>query len=178
MNTIKILLIIYFTFFISSLLKANDLNYEKIGQWNITLNNPVQMVDKSRIMTLFNGGTITFKDGGGKIRDCVEDGHVYSRSVDVNIRCYVEMDDNSTILLEYVAKLVVAESFWDKFGKGEIITPGDGLNYWFGEFKLATMSEKYSWVNDNIIVGKGLEIKAETSEGHGYALYDLYALKH
>ena len=40
------------------------------------------------------------------------------------------------------------------------------------------MSEKYSWVNDNIIVGKGLEIKAETSEGHGYALYDLYALKH
>ena len=91
------------------------------------------MVDKSRIMTLFNGGTITFKDGGGKIRDCVEDGHVYSRSVDVNIRCYVEMDDNSTILLEYVAKLVLAESFWDKFGKGEIITPGDGLNYWFGE---------------------------------------------
>ncbi len=37
--------------FLMTAANANDMKYEKIGQWNIALDNPTQMVDKSRIMT-------------------------------------------------------------------------------------------------------------------------------
>ena len=165
--------------FLMTVANANDMKYEKIGQWNIALDNPTQMVDKSRIMTLFTGGTIALADGGGIIKACIEDGHLYARSIDVNIRCYVELDDNSTMLLEYVAKLVPDETFWDLFPKGVLTTPPNiGLKYWTGEFKMATVSEKYAWVNDNVIVGIGLELQGMKDGKAGYALYDLYALKH
>ena len=58
----KIITILSTLFFIS-LAEADEMKYEKIGQWNIALDNPTQMVDKSRIMTLFTGGTITLGDG-------------------------------------------------------------------------------------------------------------------
>ena len=175
----KYMITILSLFFIFTSVNANELKYEKIGQWNIALDNPTQMVDKSRIMTLFTGGTITFGDGGGVLKACIEDGHLYARSIDVNIRFYVELDDNSTMLLEYVAKLVPDETFWDLFPKGVLTTPPNvGLKYWTGEFKMATVSEKYAWVNDNVIVGIGLELQGMKDGKDGYALYDLYALKH
>jgi len=39
---------------------------------------------------------------------------------------------------------------------------------------MSTTSEKYSWVNDYVIVGDGLSLKGPSESGPGEVVYDLY----
>ena len=86
------------------------------------------------------------------------------------------MPDKSKIYLEYSSKLTPDETFWDKITSDKSISaPNNGLKYWFAEFKMKTTSEKYSWVNEHIFLGKSIELLGDTSvQGKGRAFYDLY----
>ena len=54
------------------------------------------------------------------------------------------------------------------------MTPNNGVSLWIAEFKMLTTSEAYSWVNDHVFIGHGLEIYGPSEAGPGKVIYDLY----
>ena len=96
--------------------------------------------------------------------------------LEFDLRCHVTMDDGAVLLMSYAGVIVQAPTFWDAlFGEGA--SPGNGISYWVSRKKMSTTSEKYSWVNDYIIVGDGKFLKGPSEAGPGQVVYDLYRIK-
>ena len=177
----KKILIILLSFFLS--LKCfSNLDYEKIGQWDLNIDaSTFGMTSNSTYTTYFPGGKIKVKNGEGDIKFCIEDATLLDATRMIfEIECYVKMDDNSVLFVEYNVKVTKDSSFDQKIGDGSKITaPNNGLKYFFAEFKMKTTSEKYNWINDNIIIGKGLELRGSSKDDPplGRAFYDLYIFK-
>ena len=175
----KIIFTIFLIFFSISNLSA-ELNYKKVGQWDLNMGRAnFAMTSGTWWVDVMQGGTLSLGKDKGEIHTCIEDGYTYNEPrnlIWVELECSITMPDKSKIYLEYSSKLTPDETFWDKITSDKSISaPNNGLKYWFAEFKMKTTSEKYSWVNEHIFLGKSIELLGDTSgQGKGRAFYDLY----
>ena len=88
------------------------------------------------------------------------------------------MDDKAPGIMEYVAILIGNEELTKNFDEGKpIFPPRNGLSHWYGHFEFKTSSEKYSWINDQIYLGKGIEMRGPNNPKGGAAQYKLYKLQ-
>ena len=155
---------------------AAGLQLEPVGSVNLEFHS-TGIVDNQRIMGTFMGGTITLGDGQGTVQGCVEDGYVRGNgNIEFDLRCHVTMDDGAVLLMSYAGVIVQTPTFWDAL-LGAGASPGNGMSYWVSRKKMSTTSEKYSWVNDYIIVGDGKFLKGPSEAGPGQVVYDLYRIK-
>jgi hypothetical protein len=155
---------------------AAGLQLEPVGSVNLEFHS-TGIVDNQRITGTFMGGTITLGDGQGTVQGCVEDGYVRGNgNIEFDLRCHVTMDDGAVLLMSYAGVIVQTPTFWDAL-LGAGASPGNGMSYWVSRKKMSTTSEKYSWVNDYIIVGDGKFLKGPSEAGPGQVVYDLYRIK-
>tara|TARA_Y100000588_G_scaffold354302_1_gene408443 strand:- start:351 stop:890 length:540 start_codon:yes stop_codon:yes gene_type:complete len=156
---------------------AAGLQLEPVGSVNLEFHS-TGITDNQRITGTFMGGTITLGDGQGTVQGCIEDGYVRgSGNIEFDLRCHVTMDDGAVLLMSYAGVIVQTPTFWDAL-LGAGASPGNGMSYWVSRKKMSTTSEKYSWVNDYIIVGDGKFLKGPSEAGPGQVVYDLYRIKH
>jgi hypothetical protein len=155
---------------------AAGLQLEPVGSVNLEFHS-TGIVDNQRITGTFMGGTITLGDGQGTVQGCIEDGYVSEKgNIEFDLRCHVTMDDGAVLLMSYAGVIVQTPTFWDAL-LGAGASPGNGMSYWVSRKKMSTTSEKYSWVNDYIIVGDGKFLKGPSEAGPGQVVYDLYRIK-
>ncbi len=152
---------------------------EPVGELKFDLKSGTG-TEGSRITGIFGPGTITFNSGGGGTVDsCVEDGYVKkSGAIDFSIWCHVTLDDAKTLLIKYAGTIVGGEDFYDRFSKGEVMGPGNGMSFWFNELKMLTGSEKYGWLNTEMFVGEGVALSNAINGKPGIVHYKLYKLAH
>jgi len=161
--------------FLATSASAAGLQLEPVGKLNLEFHGTA-LTDNQRITGTFLGGTITLGDGQGTIHGCVEDGYVReSGNIEFDLRCHATLDDGSGLLIHYAGVIVQSPTFWDEL-LGAGASPGNGINYWVSRKKMSTTSEKYSWVNDYVIVGDGKFLKGPSESGPGQVIYDLYKL--
>ena len=154
---------------------AAGLQLEPVGSVNLEFHSTA-ITDNQRITGTFMGGTITLGDGQGTVQGCVEDGYVRGNgNIEFDLRCHVTMDDGAALLMSYAGVIVQTPTFWDAL-LGAGASPGNGMSYWVSRKKMSTTSEKYSWVNDYVIVGDGKFLKGPSEAGPGQVVYDLYRL--
>lgn len=154
---------------------AAGLQLEPVGSVNLEFHSTA-VTDNQRITGTFMGGTITLGDGQGTVQGCVEDGYVRGNgNIEFDLRCHVTMDDGAALLMSYAGVIVQTPTFWDAL-LGAGASPGNGMSYWVSRKKMSTTSEKYSWVNDYVIIGDGKFLKGPSEAGPGQVVYDLYRL--
>jgi len=173
LNGIKTLITSLAVFFVAISANAAGLKLEPAGSLNLEFHTTA-LTDNQRITGTFMGGTITLGDGQGTVQACIEDGYLREGgNILFDLRCHATMDDGSALVISYHGVIMPSPTFWDAlFGDGA--SPGNGINYWVSEKKMSTTSEKYSWVNDYVIVGDGLILKGPSESGPGEVVYDLY----
>ena len=161
--------------FLATSASAAGLQLEPAGSLNLEFHSTAT-TDNQRITGTFMGGTINFSDGQGTIQGCVEDGYVRGNgNIEFDLRCHATMDDGAALLISYTGVIVPSPTFWDAL-LGSGAAPGNGINYWVSRKKMSTTSEKYSWVNDYIIVGDGKMLRGPSESGPGEVIYDLYRI--
>ena len=161
--------------FLATSASAAGIQLEPIGSFNIALTT-AGVTDNQRITGTFMSGTITLGDGQGTVQACVEDGYIREKgNLEFDLRCHATMDDEAPLLISYEGVIVQSPTFWDAL-MGEGASPGNGINYWVSRKKMSTTSEKYSWVNDHVIIGHGLFLSGPSESGPGKVVYDLYKL--
>ena len=154
---------------------AAGLQLEPVGSVNLEFHSTA-VTDNQRITGTFMGGTITLGDGQGTVQGCIEDGYVRGNgNIEFDLRCHVTMDDGAALLMSYAGVIVQTPTFWDAL-LGAGASPGNGMSYWVSRKKMSTTSEKYSWVNDYVIIGDGKFLKGPSEAGPGQVVYDLYRL--
>ena len=151
----------------------------QVGELKFDLNG-ASSTEGSRITGNFGPGSITFKSGGGgTVETCVEDGYIKKNgTTDFEIWCHVMLDDKKSLLIKYAGSIVGGADFYERFVNGEIVKPGDGMEFWFNELKMLTSSEKYSWVNDTMFIGEGVALSNAIKDKPGIVHYKLYKLVH
>ena len=155
---------------------AAGIQLEPIGSFNIALTT-AGVTDNQRITGTFMSGTITLGDGQGTVQACVEDGYIREKgNLEFDLRCHATMDDGAVLLISYRGTIVPDATFWDVLMSGGTVTKGAGFKYWVSQKKMSTTSEKYSWLNDYIIVGDGKMLRGPSESGPGEVVYDLYRL--
>ena len=172
-------------FIIFCLLPFNLLNVatavtktKQIGEVNITIKTPITVVEQAQAINYFDNGSVTIGNAKADVESCIEKFSFRKKSIKVDLRCYIVMDDKSPGIMEYVAILIGNEELTQNFDKGvSIFPPKNGLKYWQGHFEFKTSSEKYSWINDQTYLGKGVEMRGPNSEQGGLAKYTLYELQ-
>ena len=153
-------------------------NIEKIGQVNITIKTPITIVEQAQAINYFDNGSVTIGSAKANVESCIEKFSFRKKSIKVDLRCYIIMDDKSPGIMEYEAILIGNEELNKNFDKGvSIFPPKNGLKYWQGHFEFKTSSEKYSWINDQTYLGKGVEMRGPNSQQGGLAKYTLYKLQ-
>ena len=167
-------------FLLSTNLYSSELNYKRIGEWNIEIPfGFTNMLNDNSLTTLFNNsGRITIKNESGNINSCIEKGYLHGKNnISSSFRCHVTMNNKAVIFIEYNYVLRTSQEFWDMWSKGaEMSPPNKGVDYFFAEFKMMSSDESYSWLNGNIIIGKGKFLRGPTEKNVGLAKYDLYSL--
>ena len=175
LNRIKTLITLVAVVFLATSANAAGLKLEPAGSLNLEFHSTA-LTDNQRITGTFMGGTITLGDGQGTVQACVEDGYVREGgNILFDLRCHATMDDGAALLISYSGVIVPSPTFWDAL-LGSGAAPGNGINYWVSRKKMSTTSEKYSWVNDFVIVGDGKFLKGPSESGPGQVIYDLYKL--
>ena len=151
---------------------------EKIGEVNITIKTPITVVEQSQAINYFDNGSVTIGNAKADVESCIEKFSFRKKSIKVDLRCYIIMDDKSPGIMEYEAILIGNEELNKNFDNGvSIFPPKNGLKYWQGHFEFKTSSEKYSWINDQTYLGKGVEMRGPNSKQGGLAKYTLYKLQ-
>ena len=173
MKIIKPIVTVIAAVFLATSAHAGGLQLELAGSLNLEFHSTA-LTDNQRITGTFMGGTVTLGDGQGTVQACIEDGYVREGgNILFDLRCHATMDDGSALVISYAGVIMPSPTFWDAL-LGDGASPGNGINYWVSEKKMSTTSEKYSWVNDYVIVGDGLSLKGPSESGPGEVVYDLY----
>ncbi len=151
---------------------------QEIGEVQIGLKTPITVVEQAQAINYMDSGTVSVADAKANVISCIEKFSFRKKSIKVDLRCYIEMDDKSPGIMEYVAILIGNEELDKSFEQGvSIFPPNNGLKHWYGNFEFKTSSEKYSWINDQIYLAKGFEMRGPKSSKGGVARYKLYKLE-
>jgi hypothetical protein len=173
-SLVKTFLAVMVAAFLATSASAAGLQLQPTGSLNLEFHS-TGTTDNQRITGTFMGGTINLGDGQGTVQACIEDGYLQSAgNINFDLRCHVTMDDGVVILISYAGVIVTGPTFWDVLLGGGAASPNNGIKLWVAELKMATTSEKYSWVNDHVFVGHGLVLKGPSESGPGEVVYDLY----
>ena len=84
------------------------------------------------------------------------------------------MDDNSGLRLQYYGRIVPGKGFWEKIETGETAKVNSGIESWFTGVVFRTKSKKYSFLNNELIVGKGTSLTFPKGKRSGSVNYDFY----
>ena len=79
------------------------------------------------------------------------------------VLCTAKMDDGSLIVAKYEGKLKLNEKGLEKMASGELINNGDAT--WSTAPQFQTTSEKYSWMNDYMFIGRVMELQMPNENG-------------
>ena len=151
---------------------------KEVGTVIVGLKTPVTVVEEAQAINYMDSGSVELGDAKAKVVSCIEKFSFRKKSLKVDLRCYIVMDDNAPGIMEYVAILIGNEELTKNFDEGKsIFPPRNGLSHWYGHFEFKTSSEKYSWINDQIYLGKGIEMRGPNSPKGGMAKYKLYKLQ-
>tara|TARA_A100001011_G_scaffold391522_1_gene477169 strand:+ start:1064 stop:1606 length:543 start_codon:yes stop_codon:yes gene_type:complete len=168
-----------FLFFLPTIFAAptNPAKLELIGSFQFDL-NATYMIDDYKMFSDFGPGKIKFIDGGsGTVKVCNEITDVISnnkKTIALAVSCEIIMDDNSGLRLQYYGRIVPGEGFWEKIEPGETAKVNDGIDSWFTGVVFRTKSEKYSYLNNELIVGKGTSLAFPKGKKKGSVSYDFY----
>ena len=170
----------FFTFFWMQVNFAETTEQPKLeylGSFQFDL-NATYMIDDYKMFSDFGPGKIKFKDGGGGIANvCNEITDVISnekKTIALAVACEIVMDDNSGLRLQYYGRIVPAEGFWEKIEQGETAKVSDGIDSWFTGVVFRTNSKKYSYLNNELIVGKGMSLTFPQGKRSGSVNYNFY----
>ena len=103
-------------------------------------------------------GTLTLANGDkGKIASpCADYGNVQKeRSLDLEVKCSIIMEDGSELYLFYGGKQIMDEKSDRLIKEGKTLTAKNGIDYWISAPLIRTSSEKYDYMNYIQLIGKG-----------------------
>ena len=157
--------------------KNNPAKLQYLGSFQFDL-NATYFIDDYKMFSDFGPGTIKFKDGGsGKVKVCNEITDVISndkKTIALTVSCEIIMSDNSGLRLQYFGRIVPGEGFYEKVEPGKTAKINDGIDSWFTGVVFRTKSEKYSYLNNELIVGRGTSLTFPKGKRKGSVNYDLY----
>ena len=119
-------------------------------------------------------GNLTLANGDkGKIASpCADYGNLQKeRTIDLEVRCSITMEDGSELYLFYGGKMIMDEKSDKLNEEGKVLTPKNGLEYWIAAPLIRTTSEKYDYMNYIQLIGKG---KKAIMSSPISVTYDLY----
>ena len=119
-------------------------------------------------------GTLTLANGDkGKVASpCADYGKLQkARTIDLDVRCSVSMEDGSELYLFYGGKMIFDEKSDKLNEEGKVLTPENGLKYWVSAPLIRTSSEKYGYMNDIQLIGIGKNAKMAPPISATYELY-------
>ena len=155
----------------------NPAKLEYMGSFQFDL-NATYMIDDFKMFSDFGPGKIKFKKGGnGKVNVCNEISDVISndkKTIALAISCEIIMDDNSGLRLQYYGRIVPGKGFYEKIEPGETAKINDGIDSWFTGVVFRTKSKKYSYLNNELIVGRGTSLSFPKGKRKGSVNYDFY----
>ena len=88
-----------------------------------------------------------------------------------NVRLLAEMDDDSFLFMRYGGRTRPNEIYTEKAAKGEVVN-GDEV-YFMIQPSFETSSLKYSWLNENIFVGKMTSVLMPNAGADGQVSYSI-----
>ena len=103
-------------------------------------------------------GTLTLANGDkGKVASpCADYGNVQKeRSLDLEVKCSITMEDGSELFIYYGGKQIMDEKSDQLTKDGKTLTPNNGIDYWISAPLIRTSSEKYDYMNYIQLIGKG-----------------------
>ena len=103
-------------------------------------------------------GTLTLANGDkGKVASpCADYGNMQKeRTIALDVRCSVTMEDGSELYIIYGGKMIMDEKSDKLNEEGKLLTPKNGLDYWIAAPLIRTSSEKYDYMNYIQLIGKG-----------------------
>ncbi len=155
----------------------NSAKLEYLGTFQFDL-NATYMIDDYKMFSDFGPGKIKFKDGGsGKVKVCNEITDVISnntKTIALTVTCEIIMSDDSGLRLQYFGRIVPENSFWEKVDAGGTAKLNDGIKSWFTGVVFRTKSKKYSYLNNQLIVGRGTGLTFPSGKKKGSVNYDFY----
>ena len=156
---------------------SNPAKLEYMGSFQFDL-NATYMIDDYKMFSDFGPGKLNLKNGGsGKVNVCNEITDVISnnsKTIALTVTCEIIMDDNSGLRLQYFGRIVPSKGFWEKVELGETAKINDGIGSWFTGVVFRTKSKKYSYLNNELIVGKGTSLAFPKGKKKGSVNYDFY----
>ena len=86
-----------------------------------------------------DSGSIELRDAKAKVISCIEKFSFRKKSIKVDLRCYIVMDDNSPELWSYVAILIGRRIDKKSFYAGKsIFLQETDFMHWYGHFEFKT----------------------------------------
>ena len=131
------------------------------------------------IADLPDGSFILANGDKGKIASpCADFGKLQKeRTIDLDVRCSITMEDGSELYIFYGGKMIFDEKSDKLNEEGKILTPKNGLAYWVSAPLIRTSSEKYDYMNDIQLIGIGRNAKMAPPISATYDLYKVNYLK-
>ena len=68
---------------------------EKIGEVNITIKTPITVVEQAQAINYFDNGSVTIGNAKADVESCIEKFSFRKKSIKVDLRCYIVLDDKS-----------------------------------------------------------------------------------
>ena len=95
-------------------------------------------------------------DKGKVASPCADFGNLQKeRTIDLDVRCSITMEDGSELYIIYGGKMIMDEKSDKLNEEGKVLTPKKGLDYWISAPLIRTSSEKYDYMNYIQLIGKG-----------------------
>ena len=95
-------------------------------------------------------------DKGKVASPCADFGNLQKeRTIDLDVRCSITMEDGSELYIIYGGKMIMDEKSDKLNEEGKLLTPKNGLEYWISAPLIRTSSEKYDYMNYIQLIGKG-----------------------
>jgi len=131
------------------------------------------------IADLPDGSLILANGDKGKIASpCADFGKLQKeRTIDLDVRCSVTMEDGSELYIFYGGKMIFDKKSDKLNEEGKVLTPKNGLAYWVSAPLIRTSSEKYDYMNDIQLIGIGRNAKMAPPISATYDLYKVVYLK-
>ena len=123
-------------------------------------------ISKDKSLVTVTRGEIKTVDGGtGEIvAPCADWLYVNPTGVfEQMVLCTAKMDDGSLMVAKYEGKVKLNEKGQEKMASGQIINNNDAI--WITTPQFQTTSEKYSWMNDYMFVGRVMELQMPNENG-------------
>ena len=95
-------------------------------------------------------------DKGKVASPCADYGNLQKeRTLDLEVKCSITMDDGSELYIFYGGKQIMDEKSDELIKEGKTLTKNNGIAYWISAPLIRTTSEKYDYMNYIQLIGKG-----------------------